>query len=80
MPAKPTEVLVYMEDVSRADAASLVVGEQIRRDLTLCANQALPFEIEVFTAKIDARNFYSVRAHIDVSQTGDATIGDFVST
>ena len=80
VPAKPVDVLVYVEDVSRADAPSAVVGEQILKGVSLHSGEALSFTIEVATNNINERNLYSVRVHIDTSQSGDITIGDFVST
>ena len=80
VPAKPVDVLVYVEDVSRADAPSVVVGEQILKGVSLRSGEALPFAIEVTANNIDERNLYSVRVHIDTSQSGDTTLGDFVST
>ena len=80
VPAEPADIAVYVEDVSRADAPAVVVGEQRQTDVSLRPGASLPFEIEIPADRIDERRAYSVRAHVDHSQSGDVTKGDFVST
>ncbi len=80
VPTKPVTVMVFVENVSRADAPSLVVGEYIRHGVSLHRGESLPFEMEIPADKLDERSSYSVRVHIATSQFGDITIGDFVST
>lgn len=55
-------VSVRVEDVSRADAPAIVVGEASRRT----EGRAPPFEltVDVPTARIDPRRDYAVRAEI----------------
>jgi putative lipoprotein len=68
MALPPNAVLtVRLEDVSRADAAADVIGEQT---IKLDGKQApIPFEIAYAPAKIDPRHRYNVRAQIDVDGT-----------
>lgn len=77
---EPADVMVYVEDVSRADAPAIVVGQQRQSGVSLRPGASLPFEIEIPADSVDERGFYSVRAHVDHSQSGDVTIGDLVST
>lgn len=79
-PAQPAELVVQVEDISRADAPSVVVGEFRRRVAGLRGGAALPFTITIPGDVIDERHLYSVRAHIDVSGSGTVKRGDFVST
>lgn len=79
-PTAPADVTIYVEDVSRADAPSVVVGEQQFSNITLPSDEPLKFEIEVPEDKIDERRIYSVRAHIDSSRTGEMSQGDLIST
>jgi putative lipoprotein len=80
LPDRAAEVVVQVEDVSRADAPSRVVGEQRMRRVELPPGGRLPFEIEVPADELDERMSYSVRAHIDVSGSGEVDPGDLLTT
>ena len=73
-------VRVLVEDVSRADAPSLVIREWRNAETQLKARAELPFVVEVPASRIDPRHSYAVRVHVDVSGTGVVRPGDFVST
>ena len=77
--AGSADLVVQVEDISRADAPSVVLGE-FRRKVRLRAGAAYPFSVSIPADRIDERNLYSVRAHVDVSGTGSVKRGDFVST
>ncbi len=78
--AKATaDLVVQIEDTSRADAPSVVVAEQ-RQRIDLDGEAVVDFEVEVPTDRIEARNDYSVRVHVDVSGSGHVDVGDLVST
>jgi uncharacterized lipoprotein YbaY len=75
----PATVHVRLEDVSRADAPSTLVAElTLPLTASLPAGAALPFAI--IAPHIDERASYTVRVHVDVSGTGDVTVGDLLST
>ena len=77
---QPAKVLVVLEDISRADAPSLVVKQfQIAKD-TVRGGEVVPFSFEVQGVALNDRNMYSLRAHIDMSGSGSVERGDFVST
>ncbi|MCI0636571.1 MAG: YbaY family lipoprotein [Actinobacteria bacterium] len=80
LPAEAAELVVQVEDVSRADAPSIVVGEQRLLGVQLYGGAVLPFEIEVPAGLVDERHSYSVRAHVDISGSGEVDVGDLVST
>ncbi|WNM61900.1 YbaY family lipoprotein [Candidatus Nitrospira neomarina] len=80
VPAEPVDVVIYVEDVSRADAPSIVVGMQRQHGVLLHAGSMVQFVVEIPVELVDQRRSYSVRAHIDVSGSGEVKVGDFVST
>jgi uncharacterized lipoprotein YbaY len=78
VPAAASTVVVRVEDISRADAPSTIVGEQRIDHADL--SRAIPFTIDVPADLVDERALYSVHAHVDISGSGDVEVGDFVST
>jgi putative lipoprotein len=80
LPDVAAKVLVQVEDVSRADAPSSVVGEQELKGVKLQKGAVLPFTITLPAEAIDERNSYSVRAHVDLTGSGKVEVGDLVST
>jgi uncharacterized lipoprotein YbaY len=71
-------VRVKVEDVSRLDAAAVVIAEAV---LPLASGAAagadIPFSITVPAA--DEAASYGVRAHVDTTGSGDISPGDLVS-
>ena len=69
---------VTVEDVSRADAPSVVVAETV-----IPVHGGLPaggsVSFSVVVPNVDARAHYSVRAHLDTTGSGDVTSGDRLS-
>lgn len=80
LPAETADVIVQVEDVSRADAPSVVIAEQRQSGVSLRGGAVLPFVVEVPAERVDERNSYSVRVHVDVSTPGEVNVGDLVST
>ena len=84
LPAAPgasqADVIVQVEDVSRADAPSIVIAEHRQRGVHLTPGGVLPFKLEVPTDRVEENHSYSVRAHIDVSGSGEVEEGDFITT
>jgi putative lipoprotein len=80
LPTKAADVVVQVEDVSRADAPSTVVGEQRLHGVSLRPGTSLPFTVDVPANLIDERGSYSLRVHVDVSGSGQVEVGDLVST
>lgn len=72
-------ITVQVEDVSRADAPSEVVGEW-RRDVDRLGDlRSVPFEVIVPADRVDDRRLYSVRAHVAFQETGEIAKGDLLS-
>jgi putative lipoprotein len=80
IPTQIADLVVQVENVSRADAPSVVIGEQRQSSISLPSGAALPFAVEVPAELVDERDCYSVRVHIDVSGSGEVEVGDLVTT
>jgi putative lipoprotein len=80
LPAETADLVVQVEDVSRADAPSVVIAEQRQSGVPLRGGAVLPFVVEVPEELVDERNSHSVRVHVDVSGSGEVEVGDLVST
>lgn len=80
LPATPADACVFVEDVSRADAPSVVIGQQRQNGVLLRSGSRLPFAIDIPANLIDEHHSYSIRVHIDATGSGDVSVGDLVST
>lgn len=76
---KPARVTVSVEDVSRADAPSQVVGEASVSLGALRAGSSVPFSLRVPASRIDDRHSYSLRVHVDMSGSGEVERGDLIT-
>ncbi|HEX8851055.1 MAG TPA: YbaY family lipoprotein [Gemmatimonadaceae bacterium] len=79
-PSTPITLIVQVEDVSRADAPSLVVAELRRSGVRLSPGDEVPFEVDVPAGVIDPKHHYSVRVHVDASGSGNMSRGDLITT
>lgn len=70
---------VEVEDYSRADANTQVVGRLRRSNVVFTPGVSERFEVEVPARLIDDRDMYSVRAHVDVSGSGSVERGDLIT-
>jgi uncharacterized lipoprotein YbaY len=64
LPAGGVVVTVKIEDVSRADAPAVTIGQQV---LENPGQVPIPFEVEYNPADIDERYVYALRARIEVN-------------
>lgn len=78
-PVTPVSVRVEVEDISRADMPSEVVGQQSIRTGLVRGGEEIPFEITIPAGLINAQRFYSVRVHIAMSDSGEIERGDYIS-
>jgi uncharacterized lipoprotein YbaY len=78
-PAATGDVVVQVEDVSRADAPSRVVGEMRKRHVQLGPHAEVPFEVEIPPDALDPGGDYSVRVHVDMSGSGQVDKGDLIT-
>ena len=72
-------VYVRLEDVSRADAAAVLVAEQVMRDAKI-SGDARPLLFEIPAAQRRPNREYGVRVHVDVDGDGQVSVGDYTST
>lgn len=77
-PAGTATLHVLVEDVSRSDAAALVVGRIDMPGVALAAGASIDFTVSV--PAFQPTGHYSVRAHVDRSGSGLIEPGDQVST
>ena len=80
LPAGTGDLIVQVEDVSRADAPSLVVGEQRQPGVALHSGAVLSFTVNIPAGLVDPSHSYSVRVHLDVSGSGKVEVGDLITT
>ena len=64
LPSEGVVVTVKIEDVSRADAPAVTIGQQVIENPE--QQVPIPFEIEYNPADIDERYVYALRARIEV--------------
>lgn len=79
MGGQAADFIIQVEDVSRADAPSTVVGEQRIQNVSLHAGMAVPFTVEIPTERIIANHSYSVRVHVDTSGSGKVEPADLIT-
>ena len=77
--AQTAELIVQVEDVSRADASSIIVGEQRIPRVPLQAGMVLPFTVEIPAGRVVPTHSYSVRVHVDMSGSGKIEVGDLIT-
>lgn len=78
-PFEGATVSVTVEDVSRADASSVVVGRQVLHNVTASGTTQPELSFEVPIPEVDPRVHYEVSVHVDQSGSGTITKGDLLS-
>ena len=78
-PISSATLFVRIQDVSRADAPSIVVAEVALRDISLQPgrNRRLPFRLDA--PALDPRGRYNLMAHLDVDNSGAISAGDYLT-
>lgn len=80
-PTGVVRVRVRIEDVSKADAASIVLASvDFETTLPLEGGTPLSFEVPVDAEQVDERHTYVIRGHVDVSGSGQIEPGDYLTT
>lgn len=75
-PVDDAPLRIRLLDVSKADAASETVAEDVVEHVSLVtAGQGFPFLLEV--DDLDERHTYTLEAHLDVDGSGDVAPGDY---
>jgi putative lipoprotein len=73
-------VRVELHDVTRIDAPSRVVAEQVIANVSMHSGTrgTVPFCL-LLSEKLDEKAVYALRAHVDLDGSGRVTPGDFVT-
>jgi len=80
LPFSGATIYLRIEDVSRADAPSIVIVEKILKDISIDAKSPrnIPFSIHLPTEWERMR--YALSVHIDVDGDGKISIGDYITS
>jgi uncharacterized lipoprotein YbaY len=73
-------IYIRVEDVSRADAASVRVAEQVLQPVSHPAGSTSGPDFHLPVHLPDPSAHYIVRVHVDVDGDGRVSRGDFIST
>jgi uncharacterized lipoprotein YbaY len=83
VPGRPVSATAHirLQDVSRADAVATTVAEVTLEDVRFPGHSPfdLPFLLEVDGARLDPRASYIVAVHVDMTGSGEVTVGDYVT-
>lgn len=70
---------VHLEDVSRADAASRVVVEQVIHNVSHQAGNEDKLEVKLYGQIPNDKVSYSISVHVDLDGDGQVGRGDYIS-
>ena len=81
---KNATVYVRLEDVSRQDAPSTVISEQVIRNVEISEKDLstgrLPeLEFALSIELCDSKKMYVITAHVDVDRDGRISLGDYIT-
>lgn len=79
-PSGTADVVLRVEEVSRADAPSTVTHEHVLGDVSLAPGRTVPFSIEIDRSQLDPRARYILTAHVRVNRQQEFTKGDLITT
>jgi putative lipoprotein len=81
---RPTDLVrvsLRIEDISRVDAASIVLASvDFEATLPLEGDAPMPFELPVDSEQLEDGHTYVIRGHVDVSGSGQVEPGDYLTT
>lgn len=67
---------VRLVDVSRADAAAVVISQTEITDVSVESGDER-FEFTLDSPPLDPRSIYAVEAHLDADGSGETSVGDY---
>lgn len=70
---------VYLEDVSLADAASVIVGKYIEKNVKFDGEISAFLSFRIEYNDLDLSDRYEIRVHVDVDGDGEVSKGDFIN-
>ena len=83
-PFKNGTVYVRLEDVSKQDAQSATISEQVIRNVKisnedLSAGKFPEFEFALRIGQWEGKKMYVITAHVDVDGDGRISLGDYIT-
>ena len=78
-PVSNATVYIRLEDVSRLDAASVLISEEILYDAALVGDGKDRLNFKLYGEVPDAKADYIVRVHVDVDKDGQVSQGDYIT-
>ena len=72
-------VYVQLVDVTLADAPSEVITEEVIYDVSIDVGNPLDVPFSIRAPSLDERATYTLMVHVDVSGSGDITLGDYIT-
>lgn len=78
-PFSGASVYIRLEDVTRIDAASIVIAEQVLRGVR-AGEDVRELDFAIHGDELEPHAHYVVRVHVDVDNDGKVGVGDYVST
>lgn len=73
-------LLVRVDDVSRADSASITVAEAWLKPLAHLSGAESVWQVSLYGALPEPRKLYSIWAHLDIDLDGKISSGDYITT
>ena len=73
-------VYVRLQDVSRIDAKSEIVAEEVMRSVSVDTSEKTSFPFSIQGQLPDRTANYIVTVHVDVNNDGKFSNGDFITT
>src|SRR6185503_18066914 len=78
-PFSGATVYIYLENTSRADAASRIIASQVLLNFSHQPGHEDRIKFKLFGAMTDPQASCSIRVHIDVDGDGQVSDGDYIT-
>ena len=78
-PFSGAQMRIMLEDVSRLDAPSIGIAEQVIDDVVYNPGSGASLEFSLHGAIPNERANYTVRVHVDVDRDGQVSRGDYIT-
>jgi uncharacterized lipoprotein YbaY len=72
-------VYVRLEDVSKLDAPSKLISEQVIKNVSYNSGDSKAINFELYGIMSDSRANYAISVHVDLDSDGMLSQGDFIN-
>jgi uncharacterized lipoprotein YbaY len=72
-------IYVRLVDVSLADAPSEVIAEEVLENVSIDSEHPTPITFSIRASNLDEDASYSLSVHVDLSGSGDISVGDYIT-